>query len=560
MEIRNQLMSIWKDTFHDSDEYINIVFDNYYNEDSCFYKILDGKIVSSMLCVTYVVKNTKRNISNGENDINIDSLSIDGAELFNDVYTINNNKYNNELCDIITENEVFLKENSSEFLKSSYLKCAYQCGLATIPKYRNRGIMSELIHKSNYELFRDGFAISLLIPSNEHNILYYKKSDYIPVTYINTNVYLNEHNFIPNLQLKKCDYFKYNVILNNTVSYVIYNISEYYMLLKKCLKDDNTSFIDKEFNTSKDDDTIDFSASSYSNYDAVNKFRIKFYLWYKELSEYITDCRVVHTYKDFCAILEENFVSCGKILFLTDNNSKPLGMLFCCNIEEDEVTLQLLVSASEETDKLLLQSLKSFIPKSAKIILRRYPTQPLLQAERSQEALNGSNECDASPSRLDYSNGLLSGNNQIYVPYTIAPDNDGYVHNVTRQVTEVASASTLQKSYAMAKILNVAEVLKFVASLNKDAEFSILIDHDEFSENEGLFMVKGGRLSVTPLSQMSLERYNTIIHNCQTKLDWFNISVLELSEILFRRSSKLSVVDEAISIPRLLINVALMLD
>ena len=33
-ELKNKLSKLWKDTFHDSDDYVSLIFDNYY--DPCF--------------------------------------------------------------------------------------------------------------------------------------------------------------------------------------------------------------------------------------------------------------------------------------------------------------------------------------------------------------------------------------------------------------------------------------------------------------------------------------------------------------------------------------------
>lgn len=503
MNVKSQLMSIWKNTFNDTDEYVNIVFNNYYNDESHFYTCKNDKVVSAMLCIPYCIENINCKYYKGYNS----------------------------------------------------LKVAYQCGVATLPEYRNMGIMSELISRANNILLEQGYALSVLIPSSDYNKLYYTHFDYTPITFISTERFVSEHVFTKNLLLNKKNDNIFNVIYDDNKYGVIYSVND---ILQSRYNIGLNILSDNDFiaNISKDD--IHNAKLEKFKDNNLHNFLLTIYSWFRELSRYIDGCFIGHTFKDFCAILNENLVSGGKILFLTDNNSKPLGMLFCCNIGEDEVTVQLLVSESEESDVILLQSLKSFISKGAKLILRRYPISSLLKTNpecstqgRSVTGVGLSHHCSLGSS--------VTTELPDYGKYTIVPDQNANNNELAR-VAEVSSHAKLLQPYAMAKILKVAEVLKFVALLNRDAEFAILINRDEFIENQGLFVVKDGKLQFTPLTEMSDETYIRAIRKCSTDLHWFNISVAELSALLFRNVPNDAVVDEAISIPRLSINVALMLD
>lgn len=481
MNVKEQMMRLWKDTFHDSNEYINIVFNSYYNPDLCFTDKVDGEVISELMCVPYnlVLNNSEHNISCLESNNNF----------------VHNNKSDN------TQN------NENRIL------CAYQCGLATKHEYRGRGIMSGLINEANKYLFENNYILSLLIPSDEYLKLYYKKFGYTPVTFVNVDRYVSEHIFKNNLRLNysaKDNY--YNIYIENKDVANLYDIkinSLYY-------KNENNNISDKLLE--------------------------KFYIWFKELENYIEPCKVQHTKNDFKIIVEENTLSKGKILLITDKNSKPLGMLWCCNIEEDNATIQLLVSESEETELILLQSLKSFIPEGSGMTLRRYPK----RVPRNH------------PSNINVDDYRKNGT-AIKEQYALLPD-PNIPSSEVGVITEAVSSADLQKSYAMVKILNVAEILKFAARLYNESEFSILINHDEFAKNEGLYVVKNGEVRFTPLSEISSEVYREIIQKCSSELNWFNISVSELASLLFRPKQKNFIIESAIAIPQLSINIALMLD
>ena len=53
-EIKRQMKILWKDTFHDSDEYISMIFDNYFKEDLIAYKTEnEDTVVSALLGIPY---------------------------------------------------------------------------------------------------------------------------------------------------------------------------------------------------------------------------------------------------------------------------------------------------------------------------------------------------------------------------------------------------------------------------------------------------------------------------------------------------------------------------
>lgn len=143
-DIKLQIMKLWKDTFHDADEYIKLVFDNYFNPELAEYKFENGEVVAAMLGVPYYF------------DMRYDKV---------------NNQENREL------------------------KGLYLCGLATKPECRKRGYMSRMIEKINQRAFQLDFDFSFLIPADEGLKKYYSDRGYVEAFYRIKGNYLPCHNF-----------------------------------------------------------------------------------------------------------------------------------------------------------------------------------------------------------------------------------------------------------------------------------------------------------------------------------------------------------------------------
>lgn len=136
IELKDKMMKLWKKIFHDSDAYISLVFDNYFNEDNVEYYEEDGKLVSALLGIPY-------NFSNGKKKI----------------------------------------------------RGLYLCGLATDATFRHRGIMHNLIEKANLKAKENGFAFTFLIPANDSLINYYSARGYNKAMYRVEDRYTEIHDF-----------------------------------------------------------------------------------------------------------------------------------------------------------------------------------------------------------------------------------------------------------------------------------------------------------------------------------------------------------------------------
>jgi hypothetical protein len=124
MTLRKQLMQLWKQTFGDSDEYISLFFDNYYNIDYIEYEEDCGNVISALFSVPY---------------------------------SFNTGIYK--------------------------LKGLYLCGLSTAKYMRNKGVMSRLIERINLRAKSKGYDFTFLIPANEYLRRYYKNRGYVDAFY-----------------------------------------------------------------------------------------------------------------------------------------------------------------------------------------------------------------------------------------------------------------------------------------------------------------------------------------------------------------------------------------
>lgn len=134
-EIRMQMARLWIKTFGDSQEYVDLLFDNYFDLNLIEYYEEKGIIIASLLGIPYEFK------------------------------------------------------NGFQTLKGLYL-----CGLCTETAFRKQGIMSYLLDKINNRV-KEKFDISFLIPATEELQIFYQARDYHKGIYRVEEKYTNAHNF-----------------------------------------------------------------------------------------------------------------------------------------------------------------------------------------------------------------------------------------------------------------------------------------------------------------------------------------------------------------------------
>lgn len=134
--LKSRMSQLWKNTFHDSDSYISLVFDNYFDPKFAEFEEDNGEVIAGLIGIPYEFGNAE-----------------------------------------------------------SKLKGLYLCGLATHPHYRSRGIMTQMLNRINRKAKENGFAFTFLIPSDEGLRKYYRDRDYVNAFYRVVDNYTSLHNF-----------------------------------------------------------------------------------------------------------------------------------------------------------------------------------------------------------------------------------------------------------------------------------------------------------------------------------------------------------------------------
>jgi len=134
--IKEEMMELWKETFHDSEEYVRLIFDSYFNPDYIEFEEINGHVVASMLGVPYTFGN--------------EYLHINGV---------------------------------------------YLCGLATKENERGNGIMTRLIKRMEDKVRQKGQSFLFLIPAGESLQMYYNDRGFVNGFYKTERRFTPLHDF-----------------------------------------------------------------------------------------------------------------------------------------------------------------------------------------------------------------------------------------------------------------------------------------------------------------------------------------------------------------------------
>lgn len=130
IDVKRDMMRLWKETFHDSDRYIQLVFDAYFDLDNICVRYDGDRLTAALLGVPY---------------------------------------------GFLIPREWTFAESPTEALRLNGL---YLCGLATRPDYRKQGIMSELMGEIQANAAQRNFDFTFLIPADDHLREYYRQRGY----------------------------------------------------------------------------------------------------------------------------------------------------------------------------------------------------------------------------------------------------------------------------------------------------------------------------------------------------------------------------------------------
>ena len=178
----------------------------------------------------------------------------------------------------------------------------YISGACTLPEARNRGIMTLLLQAAFIEMFKRRTAFSTLIPANDHLFDYYARIGYVPV-------------------------FEYS--------------SQYY------------------FPAPEEKMSINIRTSVPESYQEQ---------WAQALFPYFDHhmqkrtCCIQHPYEDFLAIIEELYMSGGRVIIAFRKNSGiPVGLVLALP-EKEEVVVKEIFYESTEGKEALLVAIRKYFP------------------------------------------------------------------------------------------------------------------------------------------------------------------------------------------------------
>lgn len=499
-KLKTELINIWKEVFHDDDEYIRLIYDNYFFPECIEFIRNNNKIAAALTGIPY-----RFNCSVVDNSCHYDAVS---------------------------------------HTKSS-LNGIYLCGLSTLPAFRKRGLMSKLISNSIVNSHNKGFDFSFLIPADDKLREYYRKHDYIDVSFRGKYLLYSESQISPSVvendSIDTLNYYPLNINyrFNNYALCEMCVDSDLYKLLKYisryCVDSkgnifDNCSIdycINKYFKQcvklqQYNDNNLVYI---YNTLDSNDKYILLLNLNYiinniiclyklfksNNDNKYANPIlRINHTFSDYINVLYENHISGNSIVLLYNaNNSfivsgnntmkyahifeklnykfrfdeylkplvtpieclskddlfvknlkycEPLAMLFCSNIRCNDVTIWTLLSESEDSEMVALELLKS--------VLYNSPSLTYYRNEISKESS---------------------------------------VRFRSRAVLSSAWTGVEEKliPYIMMRPLNLPYILKFLADRTSLGKFSILVKDDLIAENDGLYMSENGTFSFTPSVNLS---------------------------------------------------------
>lgn len=279
-----------------------------------------------------------------------------------------------------------------------------------------------------------------------------------------------------------------------------------------------------------EDEKIKSQKTKYYDSIKVEKYSENNVYNLNEISEYIQKkehknksfLSLLHSHKDIEILFKENNISGGEIVIATSADNRVLGLAFLTFDERKRLTIPKMFYDDQYVYYKLLDKAKKLHSESPISILR-FPEEINRQVLWSK----------------------------VYG----APDPEGMASGGAYGVAErVYDVSSHAQPYGMVKILNIYEILKILAEDRTDAEFSILVkDNIKSTGNGELFKIKGGEIKTEVIPEENIKRL-TNSRNLTV------ISKHDLQEILFRKKDSNSLIMEAFGIPRISLNMALMLD
>ena len=218
---------------------------------------------------------------------------------------------------------------------------------------------------------------------------------------------------------------------------------------------------------------------------------------------------LVHTKKDWSIILIKNRMNDDAVFVAFDKDNDICGVAF---IEKKEMK-RLLISAIYIEDECTYYALLNHIKRSyPDFSLSVYATSDNYSSPAIMEKIYGAQNLDGGETLF----GLLETQFDV---------------------------SKLLEPHGMVRLLRFENILKYLAYIRKDVEFKLCIrdwENDD-PEKKSVFIIKNGSLKVEQITATSLKKDKSILY----------LSQKEVSEILFRKKDKSSLIMDAFGIPGL---------
>lgn len=524
--LKEEMMQLWMDIFHDSPDYVRIVFDTYFTPENVVCRLDGDRLVAAMLGVPYTF--------------------------------------------------------GSAF---GSLRGMYLCGLSTLPEYRGRGIMTEMMEEMQKRAAERGFAFTFLIPADEGLRCFYADRGYSPAMWRTRSRFTSVHNFYRDyvrflkegnsrLNFVRLRYFERLSVKrlvyadsensesdcdkidmkNSDISVAVIttpegiesisetdisNISNNTIILPRDIVEN--SIISEVINSddiSKKDNKLSHISNKNINPEYIELFdkkilenkdceiaeNIRNIHFINDVFEYIAgvetsgeSLEMLHSYKDFIAVIRENNLSNGCVLVATTPRNDVTGILFSVpGADDDTILIPRMICSDRCSVFKLLYELGKIYPRRRMVI-------------------------DNAPKAFAHK--VLT---DVYFESTlsdVAPSDVPAVGYAER----VKDLSDCSEMYGMARILDFRQILEFVAHSRRDAKFSILVK----GENEDLltnYKVDIGKLTITHKSEKENKNEETVVSHEQ------------LQAMIFRRPGGEDAILTAFGLPALNVSMALLLD
>lgn len=493
--LKTEMKRLWKETFHDSDDYVDLIFDTYFDPELVAWHEADGRLVSALLGIPYTFRQGSRS-----------------------------------------------------------LRALYLCGLATDPAFRRHGIMDSLLNDINAKGAEMGFAFSFLIPADEGLHRFYLNRGYSFATFRVPDRYVSSHDFersylnMLNAEQRMTGELKkryFNTLSVEPLGLTIDELNEVKIFDKNSDKKESESVFEK---IEKLEAEIDSQNSSENNSEngsenglgcclinrpakrqksekkcsldlTKNDELISALYGVMRMCESGNDYLVLaHSPMDFLTAVKENLISGGEVVWCRSRCDRvPTGLAFV-TLSDGEVSVPYILS----TDRCSLFRMLDFVKK-------QYPDKSMT-VYRFPEQVNRK--------------GIVAS---FYSGAMRDAPSVGTV-NVVDRVTDIAANAPV---YGMARILSVSEILKFLKLDPKDPKYSILVNGQKWA-SEGFESENQNKTAVGESSGKSSRK--------SSRKTTMSLTMEQLQQILFRRKDTDPLMGDLLGLPRLALNMALLLD